>query len=42
MENTMPIDIHSHWYPESLVVELRARTELPYIWPGDDDTHILS
>jgi len=27
----MPIDMHSHWYPESLVDELRARTELPGI-----------
>lgn len=40
----MAIDMHSHWYPESLVEALKARTDLPYVKPGDpseDGTHIL-
>lgn len=38
----MAIDMHSHWYPETLVEAFRARTALPYVKPGDDGTHILS
>jgi predicted TIM-barrel fold metal-dependent hydrolase len=38
----MAIDMHSHWYPESLVEALKARTDLPYVKPGDDGMHTLS
>jgi len=42
VESTMAIDMHSHWYPETLVDALKARTEFPYVKPGDGGTHILS
>lgn len=38
----MAIDMHSHWYPESLVEALKARTDLPCVKPSDDGTHTLS
>jgi predicted TIM-barrel fold metal-dependent hydrolase len=37
----MAIDMHSHWYPETLVEALKARGELPYVKSGDDGTHTL-
>ena len=37
----MAIDMHSHWYPQSLVDALQARTGLPYVRPGDDGRHFV-
>lgn len=37
----MPIDMHSHWYPEELVEALRARSELPYVRPGENGGHVI-
>jgi len=38
----MAIDMHSHWYPETLVEAFRARTDVPYVRPGDGGAHTLS
>jgi len=37
----MAIDMHSHWYPQSLVDALQARSALPYVRPGDDGRHFV-
>jgi predicted TIM-barrel fold metal-dependent hydrolase len=37
----MAIDMHSHWYPQSLVDALQARTSLPYVRSGDDGRHFV-
>ncbi len=37
----MAIDMHSHWYPQSLVDALMARDEFPRVRPGDDDRHYV-
>ncbi len=37
----MAIDMHSHWYPQSLVDALQARSSLPFVRPGEDGRHFV-
>src|SRR6185295_1305328 len=40
-EASMPIDMHVHWFPDTLVEALRARTTYPYVDRGDDGRDVL-